>query len=349
MKPVSLVLTPTRNRRLNELVGLLVLACAVLLFLSLVSYRPTDPSLNTVGSGPVRNWIGPAGAYLSDFFLQLEGLSTFLLPILLGALGWTWMRSRPAGSPGSKSIGVVLSLLFAPALFGLIPSHPTFLYGLPVAGLTGRLIADLLVRFLNFPGACIVTVTLVAAAIYLSTTFSFNTAREWLGIKLAFLLAWRDRFSNWRRNRAQRRELKAAVRLDKTPREGTPEGSQSRRKSSNGRENSAASGRSRRRATFRIASTALPKPLPRSPASKTSAPADQAPRTATPPPAQPATRSAPSPACAAAVKLRLRRPHRPSASAPIPSSAPSPSPPKTYRDSAFPPAPSFIAATTPRL
>ncbi|MFZ0690357.1 MAG: DNA translocase FtsK 4TM domain-containing protein, partial [Acidobacteriaceae bacterium] len=215
MKPVRLVLTPTRNRRLNELVGLLVLASAVLLFLSLVSFRPTDPSLNTIGSGPVRNWIGPAGAYLSDFMLQIEGVSTFILPILLGALGWTWMRSRPAGSPGSKTIGVVLSLLFGPALFGLIPSHPTFLYGLPVAGLTGRLVSDFLVRFLNFPGACIVTVTFVAAAIYLSTTFSFNTAREWLGVKLAFFLAWRDRFANWRRDRAQRRELKAAARLDR--------------------------------------------------------------------------------------------------------------------------------------
>jgi S-DNA-T family DNA segregation ATPase FtsK/SpoIIIE len=215
MKPVRLVLTPTRNRRLNELVGLLVLASAVLLFLSLVSYRPTDPSLNTTGSGPVRNWIGPAGAYVSDFMLQIEGVSTFILPILLGALGWTWMRSRPAGSPGSKTVGVILSLLFAPALFGLIPSHPTFLYGLPVAGLTGRLVADLLVRFLNFPGACIVTVTLVAAAVYLCTTFSFNTAREWFGVQLAFFLAWRDRFANWRRNRAQSRELKAAARLDR--------------------------------------------------------------------------------------------------------------------------------------
>ncbi len=215
MKPVRLVLTPTRNRRLNELVGLLVLACAILLFLSLVSYRPTDPSLNTVGSGPVRNWIGPAGAWVSDFALQIEGISTFLLPILLGALGLTWMRSRPAGSPGSKTVGILLSFVFFPALFGLLPHRPTFLYGLSVAGLTGRLVSDFLIRFLNYPGACIVTVTLVAAAVYLSTTFSFNTAREWLGIRMAFLLAWRDRFANWRRTRAQLRELKAAARLDR--------------------------------------------------------------------------------------------------------------------------------------
>ncbi|MGA8529979.1 MAG: DNA translocase FtsK [Acidobacteriaceae bacterium] len=215
MKPVRLVLTPTRHRRLNELVGLLALAFAVLLFLSLVSYHPTDPSLNTDGSGAVRNWIGPAGAYTSDVLLQIEGLSAFFLPLLFGGLGWTWMRSRPAGSPGAKLTGIILTFLFAPALFGLIPSHPHILYGLPVAGLTGRLVADLLVRWFNITGAWIVTITLVAAAVYLSTTFSFNTAREWIGIKLAFLLAWRDRFANWRRDRAKRRELKAASRLDK--------------------------------------------------------------------------------------------------------------------------------------
>jgi S-DNA-T family DNA segregation ATPase FtsK/SpoIIIE len=215
MKPVQLVLTPTRNRRLNELVGLLVLASAILLFLSLVTYHPTDPSFDTVGVGAVRNWIGPFGAHLSDALLQLEGLSGFLLPILIAALGWTWMHSRPTGSPGAKSIGIVLCLLFGPALFGLLPNHPHFPWGLPVEGLIGRLVADLLVHFLNFPGACIVTITLVAAAIYLSTTFSFNTAREWFGIKFAFIMAWRDRRTNWRRRRAMKRELRAAAKLDR--------------------------------------------------------------------------------------------------------------------------------------
>ncbi|MGC2638829.1 MAG: DNA translocase FtsK 4TM domain-containing protein, partial [Acidobacteriaceae bacterium] len=208
-------MTPTRNRRLNELVGLLVLASAILLFLALASYRPSDPSFSTVGPGPVRNWIGPFGAHLSDLILQLEGVSGFLLPLLVGALGWTWMRSRPTGSPLAKCLGIVLSLLFAPALFGLLPDHPHFPRGLPVEGLLGRLVADFLVRFLNFPGACIVTITLVAAAVYLSTTFSFNTAREWAGVQFAFLLAWRDRWKNWRRRRAMKKELKAAEKLDR--------------------------------------------------------------------------------------------------------------------------------------
>ena len=215
MKPVRLVLTPTRNRRLNELVGLLVLAAATLLLLALVSYRPTDPSFDTIGPGPVRNWIGPFGAHLSDAILQIEGLASYLLPLFLGALGWAWMRSRPAGSPLAKLVGIALCLLFAPALFGLLPNHPHFPWGLPVEGVTGRIIADGLVHFLNFPGACIVACTLVAAAIYLSTTFSFNTAREWIGIKFTFLLAWRDRWKNWRHRRAMKRELRAAEKADR--------------------------------------------------------------------------------------------------------------------------------------
>src|SRR5277367_3587519 len=217
MKPLKLVLTPTRNRRLNELVGLLVLVVAGLLLLALASYHSTDPSLNTVvGAAAARpeNWIGIVGAYISDLLLQLEGAAAFCLPLLLAALGWTWMRSLPAGSPWAKAIGTLLTLLFVPAIFGLLPGHLHYLGGLPMEGLTGRLVVDALVHYLNFPGACIFTVAMVAVSLYLSTTFSFNTAKEWLSIRLAFVMAWRDRWSNWRQARARARETKKLARAE---------------------------------------------------------------------------------------------------------------------------------------
>jgi S-DNA-T family DNA segregation ATPase FtsK/SpoIIIE len=219
MKPLKLVTTPTRNRRLNELIGLLMLVAAILLLLALVSYRPTDPSLNTVGGyaigRPAHNWTGLVGAWVSDLLLQLEGITAFSLPLLAGALGWAWLCSRPAGSPGAKLIGIVLCLTFGPALAGLVPGHLHFMYGLPIEGLTGRLVSDALVQWLNFPGACVVAVSMVAIALYLSTTFSFNTAREWLSIRFAFLFAWRDRWMNWRAARARAKELKAEARMEK--------------------------------------------------------------------------------------------------------------------------------------
>jgi S-DNA-T family DNA segregation ATPase FtsK/SpoIIIE len=215
MKPLKIALTPTRNRRLNEMIGLMVLVAAGLLLLALFSYQPTDPSFNTVVGNPAarpQNWTGLVGAYFSDLLLQLEGAAAFCLPLLMAALGWTWMRSLPAGSPWAKFAGATLTLLFVPALFGLLPGHPRFLHGLPLEGLTGRLLADTLIHYLNYPGACIFAIAMVAVAIYLSTTFSFNTAREWLSIRFAFLMAWRDRLANWRQASARRREEKKAAR-----------------------------------------------------------------------------------------------------------------------------------------
>jgi len=77
--------TPTRNRRLNELIGLLLFASATLLFLALASYSPTDPSMNTAGApaGGVRNWAGLFGAMVSDLLLQAAGIFVFVAPVMI--------------------------------------------------------------------------------------------------------------------------------------------------------------------------------------------------------------------------------------------------------------------------
>ena len=222
MKPINLVLTPTRNRRLNELVGLMLIVAAGLLFLSLISYRATDPSLNTAGGlyagHPAHNWTGVVGATVSDLLLQVLGLGSFCFPLFLGGLGYVWLRSRPAGSPLAKAAGIALSLVFVPALLGLLPGHLRWMHSLPIEGLVGRLMVDTLVTYLNFPGTCVVVITMVAMAVYLSTTFSFTTGREWLLVRFAFLANWRDRWANWRTARAKAAELKR-VRREEAERE----------------------------------------------------------------------------------------------------------------------------------
>jgi DNA segregation ATPase FtsK/SpoIIIE, S-DNA-T family len=209
MKPTKLVLTPTRHRRLNELIGLIVLVAAALLFLSLLSYHSTDPSFDTVGSyvtgRPAHNWVGLVGANFSDLLLQIEGIAAFCFPVYLGALGYTWMRSQPTGSPKTKIAGLVLFSIFASALAALLPGHMHWANAVPIEGLIGRLVADELITYLNFPGACVVAITLVAISAYLSTTFSFNTASETIAIRMAFLQAWKDRWKNWKRRRQARK------------------------------------------------------------------------------------------------------------------------------------------------
>ncbi len=128
MKYFSAAFTPTKNRRLNELIGVVLFAGAVLLFLALVSYAPTDPSLSTVApSVDVRsphNWIGITGALVADLSLQTAGLTAFLVPVLLTLLAVRWFFSRKVEQPEAKAIGAILLLLFIPGLLGLVTWHP---------------------------------------------------------------------------------------------------------------------------------------------------------------------------------------------------------------------------------
>ncbi len=212
MKPLKIALTPTGNRRLNELVGVSLIATAGLLLLSLVSYRPTDPSFNTVGGGAAHNWAGIFGATLSDLLFQFEGFAAFCVPLMLGLFGISWIRSRAIGAPRSKVAGFALFLFITPAVFGLLPGHMHWLGAIPVEGVLGRLLVDGMTAVLNYPGTCVLVATLLLIAVLLSTAFSFGNLRQWLAVRFAFVYAWRDRWQNWKLRRAKKRAARAADR-----------------------------------------------------------------------------------------------------------------------------------------
>ncbi len=112
MKPQRMMYAPTRSRRLNEMLGLIVLVAAGLLLLALVSYTPSDPSFNTVGGGAgtrlAHNWTGLVGAYTADLLLQMLGVAIFFVPLALLRIGLSWMRSRRVGSTRAKLAGIGL-------------------------------------------------------------------------------------------------------------------------------------------------------------------------------------------------------------------------------------------------
>jgi S-DNA-T family DNA segregation ATPase FtsK/SpoIIIE len=229
MKPLKIALTPTGNRRLNELVGVSLIATAGLLLLSLVSYRPADPSFNTVGSAVAHNWAGILGATLSDLLFQFEGFAAFFLPLMLGFLGISWIRSRVIGAPRSKIIGFALFLFITPAVFGLLPGHMQWLGAIPVEGVLGRLLVDGMTAVLNYPGTCVLVATLLLIAVLLSTAFSFGNLRQWLAVRFAFVYAWRDRWQNWKLRRAKKRAARAADKIIRAQQRSMPARNQAAR------------------------------------------------------------------------------------------------------------------------
>jgi S-DNA-T family DNA segregation ATPase FtsK/SpoIIIE len=160
------------------------------------------------GSGTARNWIGVVGAIASDLFLQFFGIGAFLAPVIVGVFGIRWFRSRKIQSPFAKSLGALWLLMFIPALLALLPGHARWLGVIPIEGLLGRVVGDVLIHYLNLAGAYIVCTTVLAVSLYLSTAFSFSSLQLWARTRFAFTLAIWDRWKDWRENRARKKAQK---------------------------------------------------------------------------------------------------------------------------------------------
>ncbi len=190
------------------MLGLVVLVAAVLLLLSLVTYNPADPSLNTVGGGagvrPAHNWAGLVGAYLSDILLQILGVAVLLAPVVMGRVSIAWLRSRPVGSTAVKASGLLMWLVFAPAAIALLPGQMLWRGAIPISGVEGRVLADLLIEFVNLPGAAVISALMVALSLYLTTSFLLATAPEWFAEHFGLFRRMRDRYLAWKERRAAR-------------------------------------------------------------------------------------------------------------------------------------------------
>jgi S-DNA-T family DNA segregation ATPase FtsK/SpoIIIE len=108
--------------------GSAIVLAAILLLVALVSYRPTDPSLNTAAAGPIDNWMGAPGAFAADLLLSLFGPPAgLLLPLMIivglriarGAERGRWGRALLLTLAGMLLIGTAAGLLVGSAVNGL--------------------------------------------------------------------------------------------------------------------------------------------------------------------------------------------------------------------------------------
>lgn len=209
-------LTPTGNKRLNELIGFLCITIAVLIAMALISYSPRDAAFNVSApspdGSPARNWIGPSGAYGSDLLFQIFGFAAFLIPFAICILGWRWMRSKAIDSQVPTLIGYALLLLSLPSLLALL-HMPDVRGTIPSGGFLGSLVSSGLRASFNW-GAYLVAAAVFLTAIFMTTSFSFSGAHAWASSakgplgkveKFGILQAVSARWHDWRESREQDR------------------------------------------------------------------------------------------------------------------------------------------------
>ncbi|MDQ2775924.1 MAG: DNA translocase FtsK 4TM domain-containing protein [Acidobacteriota bacterium] len=201
--------SPSRYIRLNEAVGFLLLLLGLAVVLSLVSYSSADPSWNTAtGATHLHNLLGPSGAKWADLLFQVFGISAFLLPLHIWALGWKWLRSFAVESPWFRVFGTLALWFCLSAACGLFP--PIVLIGgaVPPSGIAGMVIADFLKARFDVTGAAIIVAAAGVLALYFASTFEVSTLMRWLSGPIA-------RWKAFMQRRRESREVKRRLAIEK--------------------------------------------------------------------------------------------------------------------------------------
>ncbi len=208
--------SPARKGRGKEFVGLFFLFLSAFLFLSLLSFHPSDPSFNqAVTKGwTVQNVVGVAGSYCAGFLVEIFGLGAMVWPFYFLYLGLSRFVARIKMSK-VRWLGL-LGLFVA---FEAWAMHPWFAqvppdaYGLIGSGYFGR---DIITKF-TLPYIRPVGSFLLWGFV---TIISFQAVAgfSWASLWNRFLQWWfvyREGAEERKELRQERREAKAAEKAAK--------------------------------------------------------------------------------------------------------------------------------------
>ena len=81
-------------KRLAEFMGLALIICSILLFISLISYSPEDPNFIFPKNTEIKNLLGLKGSYTSDIFYQSLGLIAIIIPFSIFFTGINVFREK---------------------------------------------------------------------------------------------------------------------------------------------------------------------------------------------------------------------------------------------------------------
>ncbi|NLH49399.1 MAG: DNA translocase FtsK [Myxococcales bacterium] len=190
-----------------EIAGVLVIILAAMLGLALLSHYVSDPSYNTVAIPDTypQNMIGRFGAHTSDLLLQIGGIASVMVPLMLVFIGLLLYRRRLFKPALGQIFGYLILMIVVACILAMF-------LGQEGGGIAGKALADLLTDFLGRVGGLLLVGGLAIVALILSVDFSFIKMLRGFRAYLAGLVdTLRSRWTIRReaRRRRQRRDQRA--------------------------------------------------------------------------------------------------------------------------------------------
>lgn len=191
------------SQHIRMLTGLGLFIITLLSFVALLSYSPSDPSLNSINTGQsqsIANILGLPGSYIADLCFQMFGYASFILCLVSGGWCWRFMSKDGLDHWRGRAAMAFAGMLFASAALHILRWPDVF-----AGGAAGILLAGKLTKWLPLgtahyliAGGCFLIAVL---AIFLACALTL-AEWTWLWHKVYFRLVgiWRLclRLLGWR-------------------------------------------------------------------------------------------------------------------------------------------------------
>ena len=163
----------------KEIIGVGLLGLFLFLLVSLLTYYPFDPSLNTVASDSVRNFCGRAGSYTSDFFIQLFGVMSYMLIAFILVFGVLYIRRKVPAQLLLLFSGLLLFFLSVSVLLQILVGKVQIrTVVIPFSGLLGLLLERGIVHVFSYFGSLLLSSVLFLISLFLIVQVPFLSMIE---------------------------------------------------------------------------------------------------------------------------------------------------------------------------
>jgi len=166
------------NERSLEILGIVIMMLALLIFLGLISHNASDFP-NSGSKEHIQNWMGLGGAIISHYlYVYTIGYACLVFPFLLFLYGWNIFLQRPFRPFLRLSVYVLaLGLFFSTSMaIPEVVSETGSKFGFHLSGLLGGFFAEQLHHFLGAIGSVIVLLTFLLLFLISATSWSMREA-----------------------------------------------------------------------------------------------------------------------------------------------------------------------------
>ncbi|MFH1191611.1 MAG: DNA translocase FtsK [Candidatus Omnitrophota bacterium] len=186
-----------RERRINEVKGVVLVAAGLMVLASLVRFDRLDLVFYTSAPNfPAKNLLGVFGAYLAGLIVLLFGsLSSFCIPFLVIMLGIKYFRQDKPYLSVARILGMFVLLVSISSLIGMFNLNNDSLR-FQTSGFFGALTANFITTYFSRLGGFIIFITFIILSLALVTEILISSLFLKLAGKIKSVFSSLSFFSN---------------------------------------------------------------------------------------------------------------------------------------------------------